>query len=146
MPCYTKTYALLLYHLCEFTSGDFKHMIMINPRRPAPEFETTKMKVSSNNENEQLGNLLIDADIVPSDMVEIALQISAGFGQSLGQVLVDTNRISSTDLQNVLRAQALVNDGTVDEQEAARALHLAHRTRLAFGDAVVALFPMQKAA
>ena len=94
-------------------------------------------------DNAQLGNLLVKAELVSTDMLEIALQISAGFGESLGQVLVDTNRISDSDLQNVLRAQVMVTTGLVEAKVAARALSFAHKTRLAFGDAFGRLFPME---
>lgn len=94
----------------------------------------------NNDDNAMMGSLLVEASLVTSDMVEIALQISAGFGESLGQVLVDTNRITESDLQNAVRAQAMVKTGLVDMQVAARALHFSHKTRLAFGDAVNSLF------
>ncbi len=97
----------------------------------------------ADDDNALLGSLLTQADMVASDMVEIALQISAGFGETLGQVLVDTNRISASDLQNVLLAQAMVKKGVVDEQVAAKALHFSHKTRLAFHDAMATLMPME---
>lgn len=101
------------------------------------------MTALNNEDNAQLGNLLIKAELVSSDMVEIALQISAGFGESLGQVLLDTHRISECELQNALRAQAMVKTGMVDEQVAAKALHFSNKTRSVFGDAVLRLFPSE---
>lgn len=99
------------------------------------------MTTFSNDDNAQLGNLLVKADLVSTDMLEIALQISAGFGESLGQVLLDTHRISDSDLQNALSAQVMVKNG-MDEQVAAKALSFSNKTRSAFGDSV-ARFPQQ---
>jgi len=96
------------------------------------------------NKEKQLGDLLVEAELVTSDMVEIALQISAGFGESLGLVLVDTNRITDSDLQNILQAQGMVARG-LDMQVAAKALHFANKTRVTFDDAVTHLFPMDVA-
>lgn len=84
----------------------------------------------------QLGTLLVDAEIISLDMLEIALQISAGFGETLGQVLIDTNKLTEGDLQNALLAHSMINKGLVDNGVAARALHFSHVTRLAFTDAV----------
>ncbi|MBX3073553.1 hypothetical protein KF707_15425 [Candidatus Obscuribacterales bacterium] len=100
------------------------------------------MTVSSK-DNEQIGSLLVDAEIVSPDMVEIALQISAGFGESIVQVLADTNRISDCDVQNVLRAQDMVNTGKVEAKVATRALNFAHKTRRAFNDTVWTDFPAE---
>ncbi|MDZ4837293.1 MAG: hypothetical protein SGJ27_26200 [Candidatus Melainabacteria bacterium] len=93
----------------------------------------------TNDDNTQLGSLLVKAELVSTDMLEIALQISAGFGESLGQVLLDTHRINDSDLENALRAQAMVKDG-MDEVVAAKALRFSNKTRSAFGDSV-AHFP-----
>lgn len=103
------------------------------------------MTVSSK-DNEQIGSLLVDAEIVSSDMVEIALQISAGFGESIVQVLADTNRLSDSDVQNVLRAQDMVNTGEVEKEVATKALSFAHKTRRAFNDTVWSNFPVEEIA
>lgn len=95
--------------------------------------------------DKQLGDLLVEAQLVTSDMVEIALQISAGFGESLGQVLVDTKRISESDLHNVVLAQKMVMAG-LDKQAAAKALSFANKTRVAFDDAIARLFPTETVA
>jgi hypothetical protein len=92
------------------------------------------MTTLTSDDNAQLGKLLVQAELVSSDMVEIALQISAGFGESLGQVLLDTHRINDIDLQNALRAQAMVKTGEVDEQDAAKALSFSTKTKAAFAD------------
>jgi hypothetical protein len=104
------------------------------------------MTASRKQENEQLGNLLIDAEIVTSDVVEIALQISAGFGESLVQVLADTHRITESDVQNVLQANDLVNTGKVQQLEATQALKFAHKTKRAFNDSAWSFLPLDRAA
>ncbi len=86
--------------------------------------------------NRQLAGLMVDAQMISSDMMEIALQISAGFGETLGEVLVDTNKLSDVDVQNALLAQSMIDKGLVDSGVAVRALHFSYRTRLAFAEAI----------
>ena len=88
-------------------------------------------------ERPKLGWLLIESEIISSDVLELALKAAEGFNLQVGQVLVDTQRISDNDLQNALRAQSLIEKGVLDSELAAKAIRFAHRTQMAFNDVIV---------
>lgn len=143
MPVQLSSYTISIYHLCEFTVYLAEPIMEISTPPPLKTRLPKMTATYTTDDNTLLGNLLVKAELVSTDMLEIALQISAGFGESLGQVLLDTHRISEGDLQNALSAQLMVKNG-MDEQVAAKALNFSNKTRSAFGDSI-ARFPLQLA-
>ncbi len=84
----------------------------------------------------QIGNLLVQAGLITEDILDIALQITYGFGDSLVQVLVDTRRLSVLDVHNALVAQSWIESGLVDKRTAVSTLHSSHRKRVTINELV----------
>ena len=102
----------------------------MNPRQE-------KSDSSDNTENLfKLGWLLIKAEVISADTLELAIQLAGGFKLRVGQVLVEAGRLSENDLENALRAQELIRNGELEPRVACKAVGLSHRSRLAFDDAV----------
>lgn len=85
----------------------------------------------------KIGWLFVESEMISSDVLELALKAAEGFNLRVGQVLIDTQRITENDLQNALRAQSLVEKGVLDKHVAAKAVRFASRTQMAFNDVIV---------
>lgn len=78
----------------------------------------------------KLGVLLLEARLVSSSALAVSVQQAEKTGKPLGQVLVETSRITELDLENVLEAQLLVEAGALGRQDAASALRCAREKNL----------------
>lgn len=84
----------------------------------------------------QIGNLLVQAGMITEDILDIALQITYGFGETLIQVLVDTKRLSVLDVHNALVAQSWIESGVVDKRTAISTLNSSHKKRVTINELV----------
>lgn len=82
----------------------------------------------------QIGNLLVQAGMITEDILDIALQITYGFGETLIQVLVDTKRLSVLDVHNALVAQSWIESGLVDKRTVISTLNSSHKKRVTINE------------
>lgn len=80
--------------------------------------------------DKQLGSLLVQAGLIAEDTLDIALQITYGLGDTLGQVLVETNKLTVRDFQNALFAMAWIENGLLDRRTAVSTLRDSYKQRV----------------
>ena len=86
--------------------------------------------------NARLGDLLVQAGFITPAQLQDAVRHSRSKKLQIGQVLVMSNSLSSTDLQMGLEAQSMVRDRTIDVHLAVQCMKLARKLRVSFHDAL----------
>lgn len=87
----------------------------------------------------KLGELLLDAEIITQDNLNLALRQSQATGLPLGRILVSLGMLVDELLASALNAQMFVRDGTLNKKQAIEGLRAARERRL-----VVAKFLKQQ--
>lgn len=93
-----------------------------------PEIRTTSRK--------RIGDLLLQAGVIKPEHLPTGLAEADKFQLRLGEMLVLLRFMSTEDLTNVLQAQAMLDNGQIDEELAIAALKQASVDKLEFEDAI----------
>lgn len=84
----------------------------------------------------RIGRILLQANLISSDSLNEALSIAADLEQPIGKVLTSTEQVKDRDLQSALLAQAMIQEGVVEERMAIEALKHSVATGATFGEAL----------
>lgn len=95
----------------------------------------------------RIGELLVQADIVQEHQLPRALQMAKDRSLKIGQVLIMMRFLSAEDLEPILEIQKLINEGSIEGDEAVQVLKVMRRDGLPLSRALemVRIEPENKA-
>lgn len=93
----------------------------------------------------RIGRILLQADLISTESLNEALSIAADLEQPIGKVLTSTEQVKDKDLQSALLAQAMIQEGVVEERMAIEALKHSVATGATFGEALDQVMEVIKA-
>lgn len=110
-----------------------------------PEHKSVPLSQAHHARRIRIGRILLEANLLSSESLNEALSIAKDLEQPIGKVLTSTEQVKDRDLQSALLAQAMIQEGVVEERMAIEALKHSVTTGATFGEALDQVMEVIKA-